>query len=83
MSANHPADGAEAPDDGSKKPRTKLAKTLNSIVVGMFNAATLYFSGGGSDGKKNPELGTKYMRLAAYSKHTQAIDYCKKNNIPL
>ncbi|CAG8631136.1 4472_t:CDS:1, partial [Funneliformis mosseae] len=46
----------------------------------MFNAATLYFSG--VAGKKDPELGAKYMRLAAYKQHKQAIDYCKKNSLP-
>ncbi len=47
----------------------------------MFNVASLYFSGG--SGKKDPVLGEKFMRLAAYKQHPQAIEYCKKNNIPL
>jgi TPR repeat protein len=58
---------------------TKAAE--NGQIVGMFNAASLYFSGGA--GKKDPKLGEKYMKLAAYKQHTQAIEYCKKNNIPL
>ncbi|GBC05876.1 hypothetical protein RclHR1_06490011 [Rhizophagus clarus] len=53
----------------------------NGQVVGMFNAASLYFSGGA--GKKDPKLGEKYMKLAAYKQHAQAIEYCKKNNIQL
>jgi len=59
---------------------TKAAE--NGQVVGMFNAASLYFSGGAS-GKRDIKLGEKYMRLAAYRQHMQAIEYCKKNNIPL
>ncbi|RGB35434.1 kinase-like domain-containing protein [Rhizophagus diaphanus] len=58
---------------------TKAAE--NGQVVGMFNAASLYFSGGA--GKKDPKLGEKYMKLAAYKQHAQAIEYCKKNNIQL
>jgi TPR repeat protein len=53
----------------------------NGQVVGMFNAASLYFSGGA--GKKDPKLGEKYMKLAAYKQHAQAIEYCKKSNIQL
>ncbi|CAB5192502.1 unnamed protein product [Rhizophagus irregularis] len=58
---------------------TKAAE--NGQVVGMFNAASLYFSGGA--GKKDPKLGEKYMKLAAYKQHAQAIEYCRKNNIQL
>ncbi|RIA89089.1 kinase-like domain-containing protein [Glomus cerebriforme] len=58
---------------------TKAAE--NGQVVGMFNAASLYFTGGA--GKKDPKLGEKYMKLAAYKQHAQAIEYCKKNKIPL
>src|SRR5581483_11823129 len=36
----------------------------NGQVVGMFNAASLYFSGGAT-GEKNRQLGEKYMKLAA------------------
>ncbi|CAG8703621.1 692_t:CDS:1, partial [Funneliformis mosseae] len=46
----------------------------------MYNAATLYFSE--NSGIKNVELGEKYMRLAAYKQHTQAIAYYKDRNLP-
>ena len=53
----------------------------NGQVVGMFNAGSLYLSGGA--GKRDLALGERYMKLAAYKQHPQAIEYCKKNNIPL
>jgi len=37
----------------------------NGQVVGMFNVASLYFSSGGA-GKRDPVLGEKFMKLAAY-----------------
>ncbi|CAI2183809.1 5167_t:CDS:1 [Funneliformis geosporum] len=58
---------------------TKAAE--NGKAVGMFNAATLYLSD--KAGIKEEALGEKYMRLAAYKQHKQAIDYCKKNGLPL
>ena len=54
---------------------------INGNVRGMFNAASLYFSGGA--GKRDPVMGEKLMKLAAHKQHPQAIEYCKKNNIPL
>ncbi|CAG8636476.1 10130_t:CDS:2 [Funneliformis mosseae] len=56
---------------------------LNTFIdiVGMFNAAALYFSD--KSGIKDETLGARYMRLAAYNRHKQAIDYCKKNGLPL
>ncbi|CAI2166368.1 16326_t:CDS:2 [Funneliformis geosporum] len=53
----------------------------NGQVVGMYNAATLYFSD--NSGLKNEVLGEKYMRLAAYKQHKQAIDYYKDKGLPL
>ncbi|CAI2175513.1 10360_t:CDS:2 [Funneliformis geosporum] len=58
---------------------TKAAE--NGQAVGMYNAASLYISGG--SGKLDKDLGEKYMRLAAYKQNKQAIDYCKKHGLPL
>ncbi|CAI2170899.1 874_t:CDS:10 [Funneliformis geosporum] len=55
---------------------TKAAE--NGQSVGMFNAASLYLSD--KCGIKDEALGEKYMRLAAYKQHKQAIDYFKKRD---
>ncbi|CAG8517962.1 14195_t:CDS:1, partial [Funneliformis mosseae] len=44
----------------------------------MFNAATLYLND--KSGIKDEVLGEKYMRLAAYKQHKQAIEYFKKKD---
>ncbi|EXX56325.1 uncharacterized protein OCT59_023059 [Rhizophagus irregularis] len=53
----------------------------NGQVIGMYNAASLYFTGGII--KQDKKLGEYYMKLAAYKQHQPAIEFCKKYNIPL
>jgi TPR repeat protein len=53
----------------------------NGQVIGMYNAASLYYTGGVI--KQDKKLGETYMKLAAYKQHQPAIDFCKKYNIPL
>ncbi|CAI2178739.1 5396_t:CDS:2, partial [Funneliformis geosporum] len=53
---------------------TKAAE--NGQVLVCLMQATLYITGGA--GENDTELGTNYMRLAAYKQHRQANDYCKK-----
>ncbi|CAI2170898.1 873_t:CDS:10, partial [Funneliformis geosporum] len=71
---------------GVKKDLKKAAEYFTKAaesgqVVGMYNAATLYFSD--NSGLKNEVLGEKYMRLAAYKQHKQAIDYYNNKGLPL
>ena len=53
-----------------------LAKAANNGLT-VANLATFYFS------KNNEALGKYYMVMAANKNHRDAIDYCKKNSIPL
>lgn len=53
----------------------------NGQVIGMYNAASLYHTGGII--KQDKKLGEYYMKLAAYKQHQPAIEFCKKYNIPL
>ncbi|RIA91209.1 kinase-like domain-containing protein [Glomus cerebriforme] len=53
----------------------------NGQVIGMYNAASLYYTGGII--KQDKKLGENYMKLAAYKRHQPAIDFCKKHNIHL
>ncbi|GBC03860.1 hypothetical protein RclHR1_05370005 [Rhizophagus clarus] len=53
----------------------------NGNVIGMYNAASLYYTGGII--KQDKKLGEYYMKLAAYKQHQTAIDFCRKFNIPL
>jgi hypothetical protein len=53
----------------------------NGQVIGMYNAASLYYTGGII--KQDKKLGEYYMKLAAYKQHQPAIEFCKKYNIPL
>jgi len=53
----------------------------NGQVIGMYNAASLYYTGGII--KQDKKLGETYMKLAAYKQHQPAIDFCRKYNISL
>ncbi|CAB5367946.1 unnamed protein product [Rhizophagus irregularis] len=52
----------------------------NGQVIGMYNAASLYFTGGII--KQDKKLGEYYMKLAAYKQHQPAIEFLKLKITP-
>ncbi|GBB99060.1 hypothetical protein RclHR1_03400012 [Rhizophagus clarus] len=65
-------------DKGNNEEATKyfLKAAKNGHVVAMYSIATYYYS------RKEYELGNYYMTNAANKGYEQAINYCKKENIP-
>ncbi|CAG8729175.1 32512_t:CDS:2 [Gigaspora margarita] len=53
----------------------------NGLVVGMYNVGNILYTG--LTGIKNEKLGIKYIRKAAQNNHSDAIEFCKINNISI
>ncbi|CAG8465393.1 3542_t:CDS:10 [Cetraspora pellucida] len=53
----------------------------NGLVDGMYNAGNILYTG--LTDVKDKELGVKYIRRAAQNNHSDAIEFCKKNNISI
>ncbi|CAG8514450.1 5886_t:CDS:2 [Scutellospora calospora] len=53
----------------------------NGLAVGMYNVGNILYAG--LTGVKDEELGIKYIREAAQNNHLEAMEFCKKNNIPI
>ncbi|CAG8699513.1 2945_t:CDS:2 [Dentiscutata erythropus] len=53
----------------------------NGLAVGMYNAGNIFYAG--LTGVKDEELGIKYIREAAQHNHSEAMEFCKKNNISI
>ncbi|RIB12389.1 kinase-like domain-containing protein [Gigaspora rosea] len=75
----------------SDKDREKRAAQLfkevadsaadNGLAVGMYNAGNIFYAG--LTGVKDEELGIKYIREAAQHNHSEAMEFCKNNNISI
>ncbi|CAG8559291.1 5631_t:CDS:2 [Dentiscutata heterogama] len=53
----------------------------NGLVVGMYNIGNILYTG--LTGVKDEKLGIKYIRKAAQNNYSDAIEFCKKNNISI